>query len=71
MSYREIPSDSEVVSALEALGGRATAVALCNLLAKDHPRRDSQLAIQRAAERGRLQWEHDWTLTISKEAVAA
>lgn len=71
MRYREIPSDDEVVNALDDLGGRATAVELCDLLAKGHPRRDCQLAIQRAAERGRLHWEHDWALTINKEVVAA
>lgn len=71
MRYNEIPSDDEVVSALDELGGRATAAVLCDRLAQDHPRRDCQLAIQRAAERGRLQWEHDWALTITKEVVAA
>ena len=71
MRYSEIPSDDEVVGALGALGGRATAAELCDRLALDHPRRDCQLAIQRAAERGRLQWEHDWALTIAKEVAVA
>jgi hypothetical protein len=65
MPYTEIPSDEEVVAALRALGGHASARSLCDkLVAEGHPRRDSQLAIQRAAERGRLTVAKDWTLSL-------
>jgi hypothetical protein len=54
MPYAEIPSDNAVVEALKRLGGHATAAHLCDELVKaNYPRRDSQLAIQRASERGR------------------
>lgn len=72
MRYDEVPSDEEVVRALARLGGRATAVKLCNALVEaKHSRRDSQLAIQRAAERGRIVVESDWTLRSSDSVVAA
>ena len=49
MTYMEIPSDDQVVAALEKLAGHASASKLCNQLVADgHPRRESQLAIQRA-----------------------
>jgi hypothetical protein len=72
MFYSEIPSDAEVVAVLRELGGRQTARKLCDkLVANGHPRRDSQLAIQRASERGRLVVESDWTLSVAEEVVAA
>lgn len=72
MLYEEIPSDDAVVEALAGLGGQATALALCDaLVAADYPRRDSQLAIQRAAERGRIEVQTDWTLRQVVEEVAA
>ncbi len=69
----EIPSDDEVVATLQGLGDRVTARALCvNLIAAGHPVRESQLAIQRAAERGRIQVNDDWTLSVPVvEAMAA
>lgn len=72
MNYLEIPSDDEVVEALRTLQGHTTASSLCNRLVADgHPRRDSQLAIQRATERGRLVVNADWTLSLAKELAAA
>lgn len=69
----EIPSDDEVVAVLQRLGDRVTARALCvELIADGHPVRQSQLAIQRAAERGRIQVNDDWTLSaMVVEAMAA
>ena len=67
----EIPSDDQVVAALEAIGGRADASALLERLVDDgHPPRQTQLAIQRAADRGRLRLERDWNYTV-RELVAA
>jgi len=68
----EIPSDDEVVATLQRLGDRVTARALCmELVTAGHPVRQSQLAIQRAAERGRIQVNTDWTLSPVVEAMAA
>lgn len=68
----EIPSDDQVVAALTALGSRVTARVLCAaLIAEGHPVRQSQIAIQRAAERGRILVNDDWTLSLAHEAVAA
>lgn len=72
MPYAEIPSDDAVVTALTALGGRATARQLCDELVRTkNPRRESQLAIQRASERGRISVAKDWTISVPVEAVAA
>lgn len=72
MPYAEIPSDDAVVEALVKLGGRAKAAQLCDaLVAARYPRRDSQLAIQRASERGRIAVGADWTLTVPEKALAA
>lgn len=72
MAYAEIPSDAEVVQALKDLGGHATAAELCDkLVSEKHPRRDSQLAIQRASERGLIVVGLDWTVSVAAEAVAA
>ena len=68
----EIPSDDQVVAVLNRLGDGITARALCNALIMDgHPVRQSQVAIQRAAERGRILVNEDWTLSVVREAVAA
>ncbi|MEP2735350.1 MAG: hypothetical protein ABJP34_03550 [Erythrobacter sp.] len=68
----EIPSDAEVVAVLGALGGAATALALCDgLVARGHPRGDSQLAIQRAAERGKIAINDDLTLSAVGNLEAA
>lgn len=68
----EIPSDDQVVAALNGLGERVPARVLCNtLIADGHPLRESQVAIQRAAERGRIQVNDDWTLSPVREVVAA
>lgn len=66
----EVPSDDEVVATLRGLNGHADAMALCRaLMDQGHPQLESQLAIQRAAERGRLVVNRDWTLSL--EAMAA
>lgn len=70
----EVPSDDQVVAALKKLGDGVTARALCMelVLVAGHPVRQSQLAIQRAAERGRIQVNDDWTLSaLVEEAMAA
>lgn len=69
----EVPNDDEVVSTLSKInGGRATALELCKeLMRAGHPERQSQLAIQRAAERGRLHILRDWTLSIVSEVAEA
>jgi len=74
MAYvTEVPSDEEVVATLRLLGGRSDALELCQrLMQNGHPELQSQLAIQRAAERGKLVVERDWTLSVQREqAVAA
>ncbi|MEY9531194.1 hypothetical protein [Sinorhizobium fredii] len=72
MPYAEIPSDEVVVQALADLGGRATAAELCNELVRaNHSRRESQLAIQRASEGGRISVGADWMLSVVAQAVAA
>ncbi len=73
MNQIEVPSDDEVVDTLSKLGGgRATAVQLCKaLMDAGHPERQSQLAIQRAAERRRLHILKDWTLSLEPEVAKA
>jgi hypothetical protein len=72
MPYSEVPSDTTVVQALVRLGGHATALELCEELVRaKFPRRDSQLAIQRSAERGRINVAADWTLSVAQEVAAA
>jgi len=67
----EIPSDDQVVAALEGLGDGVTARVLCKaLIDQGHPVQQSQIAIQRAAERGRILVNDDWTLSIPQEAEA-
>lgn len=68
----EIPSDDDVVAALNELGGHATAGLLCRKLVDDgHLRLRSQLAIQRAAERGRLLVNSDWSLSVTVQQLEA
>jgi len=68
----EVPSDDEVVATLQQLGGHADAVKLCRaLMEKGHPHLESQLAIQRTAERRRLVVNRDWTLSVPGDAIAA
>ena len=73
MTNIEVPSDEEVVQTLGQLdGGHTTARRLCEaLMAAGHPLRQSQLAIQRTAERGSIYVYSDWTLSVVPEAVAA
>ena len=72
MPNYEVPSDDEVVAALASLGGTATALELCKeLMIAGHPALQSQLAIQRAADRGRLAINQNWSLSVAHEAVAA
>lgn len=66
----EIPTDDEVVAklselaAMEEYNGYVSARALCDALVTDgNPVGRSQLAIQRAAERGKLLINDDWTLS--------
>ena len=70
MRYSEIPSDNEVVAALRTLNGQVTAVELCDLLARTHPRRDCQLAIQRAIERGKIRVGKNWILSVDAALAA-
>lgn len=68
----EIPSDDQVVAILTGLGARVTARDLCMaLINAGHPVRQSQVAIQRAAERGRILVNDDWTLSPISEPLAA
>ncbi len=61
----EIPTDGQVVAALAELGDSQTAAALCRrLVAKGHPLGDSQLAIQRTIERGKICFNDDWSLSV-------
>lgn len=72
MAYSEVPSDDEVVAVLIKIGDHTSARVLCDaLVAGGHPRPDSQLAIQRAAERGRINVAKDWTLSVANIVVAA
>ena len=60
----EVPSDDEVIEVLQALNGAANARELCaHLMEKGHSRLESQLAIQRAAERGKIVLRNDWTFS--------
>ncbi len=68
----EVPSDDEVVATLAKFQGHADALTLCReLMSAGHPELQSQLAIQRAAERRRIIVNRDWTLSLPHEAVAA
>lgn len=72
MAQTEIPSDAEVVAVLaRELNGRATAADLCNALSRNHPILASQIAIQRAADRGKITINRDWTLSVVIEPAEA
>ena len=73
MTYvREVPSDEQVLAALQELGGNADALALCRqLMSEGHPELQSQLAIQRTAERGKLIVQRDWTLSLVPQQAEA
>lgn len=72
MTNLEIPSDDEVVAALAELGRNATAIALRDaLIASGHSKSRCELAIQRAADRGRLHIKRDWTLSLDEERRVA
>jgi hypothetical protein len=60
-----LPSDDDVADQLIRLGATATAAALCDaLVAAHYTRPNSQLAIQRAIERGRILMKPDWQVYI-------
>jgi hypothetical protein len=66
----EVPSDDEVIAVLQALHGAANARELCaHLMEKGHSRLESQLAIQRTAERGKIVLRNDWTFSVELEAA--
>lgn len=72
MPYKNVPTSGQVADELGRLGSRATAYELCQaLVARGFPRRDSQLAIQRAADAKAIEIGADWTLSVCLEAVAA
>ena len=72
MAKIEVPSDEEVVETLGQLEGRTTALKLCEaLMQRGHARLQSQLAIQRTAERGKIHIWSDWTLSLDEQKVAA
>jgi hypothetical protein len=61
----------EAVKSLRFLGGRSTAVALCDtLVGEKYHRRDVQLAIQRAIDKRLLTVGSDWELSLAVEAPA-
>lgn len=69
----EIPSDSEVLAQLTRLGHNIAAKKLCEALVQaGHPLRESQIAIQRAAERGKIKINDDLSLSPNtKENLVA
>jgi hypothetical protein len=68
MANLEVPTDDEVIATLRGLGGSTTALKLCDALMKnDHPRLQSQLAIQRTAERGKIHVWSDWSINLKRE----
>ncbi|WP_151885137.1 hypothetical protein [Qipengyuania flava] len=67
----EIPSDDEVLALLVEMGDRITARGLCDrLVDAGHPRGQSQIAIQRAAERGKILINDDLSLSPRELAAA-
>jgi hypothetical protein len=67
----EVPSDDQVIEALQELHGAANARVLCaKLMDKGHGRLASQLAIQRTAERGKIVLRDDWTFSAAELEVA-
>jgi hypothetical protein len=70
MANIEVPSDEEVIEVLGGFNGHATALQLCEaLMQRQHPRLQSQLAIQRTAERGKIYIWSDWSLSLEQEKV--
>lgn len=70
----EIPSDEVVLAMLVEMGERVSARSLCNKLVEaGHPRGQSQIAIQRAAERGKIAINGDLSLSpiVQDELQAA
>lgn len=70
----EIPSDEVVLAMLVRMGDRVTARDLCeHLVEAGHSRGQSQIAIQRAAERGKIAINGDLSLSpvAQDEPVAA
>lgn len=70
----EIPSDEVVLATLASMGLRVSARDLCDKLVDDgHPRGKSQIAIQRAAERGKIVINSDLSLSpsVAEELAAA
>ena len=70
----EIPSDEVVLALLVEMGERVSARALCErLVDAGHPRGQSQIAIQRAAERGKIAINDDLSLSpiVADEPQAA
>lgn len=70
----EIPSDEVVLATLVKMGDRVSARDLCEKLVEaGHPRGRSQIAIQRAAERGKIAINEDLSLSpiAQEEPVAA
>lgn len=73
-SKHEKPSDEQVVACLNELGGEATAQALLDALLESDETfspRQTQLAIQRAYDRGLIALGQDWKLRIAQAAQAA
>jgi len=67
-----IPSDDDVVAALNALNGRADATALVGqLTAMGHSQGKSQLAIQQAFDHKRILLNEDWTFGVAQTRAAA
>ena len=69
----EIPSDDEVLALLIVIGNRVSARELCEkLVDAGHPRGQSQIAIQRAAERGKITINEDLSLSpIARDELIA
>lgn len=63
MRYQHVPTQTEVVMSLRSFGRPATAKELCDDLSANRPRRDCQLAIQRAIESGAVTVGDGWLLT--------
>lgn len=67
-----IPSDEDVVAALNALNGRADATALVErLTTMGHSQGKAQLAVQQAFDHKRILLNEDWTFGIARTRAAA
>lgn len=70
--FAEVPSDDEVVETLEGFKCKVSARKLYEALVdKKHGRAASQIAIQRAIERGRVLLNEDLTLSVGDCALPA